>query len=59
KSHQLKTPSGMIKTRSLMIADISPEESIRLQETGVGQYYSYGCGVFIPQKGITAVNATD
>ncbi|MCU7800073.1 MAG: type I-MYXAN CRISPR-associated protein Cas6/Cmx6 [gamma proteobacterium symbiont of Lucinoma myriamae] len=59
KSHQLKTPSGMIKTRSLMIADISPEESIRLQEQGVGHYYSYGCGVFIPQKGITAVNATD
>ncbi|MCU7937851.1 MAG: type I-MYXAN CRISPR-associated protein Cas6/Cmx6 [gamma proteobacterium symbiont of Bathyaustriella thionipta] len=59
KSHQLKTPSGMIKTRSLMIADISPEESIKLQENGIGEYYSYGCGVFIPQKGITAVNSTD
>ncbi len=59
KFHQLKTPSGTIKTRSLMISDISPEESIRLQEYGIGQYYNYGCGVFIPQKGITAVNATE
>ncbi len=56
KSHTLSTPDGPIKTRSLMIADIRPEESIKLQENGVGKYYSYGCGVFIPQKGITAVN---
>ncbi len=59
KSHQLRTPDGLIKTRSLMIADISPEESISLQENGVGHYYSYGCGIFIPQKGITAVNANE
>lgn len=59
KSHQLKTPDGLIKTRSLMVADISPEESILLQEKGVGHYYTYGCGVFIPQKGITAVNSNE
>lgn len=59
KSHQLKTPDGIIKTRSLMVADITPEESIRLQENGVGKFYSYGCGVFIPQKGITAVNSSE
>ncbi len=59
KSHQLKTPDGLIMTRSLMVADISPEESIVLQENGVGHYYSYGCGIFIPQKGITSGNATE
>lgn len=59
KSHQLKTAEGIITTRSLMVADISPEESIRLQENGIGHYYSYGCGVFIPQKGITAVNTNE
>ena len=59
KSHQLKTADGIIKTRSLMIADITPEESIILQENGLGHYYTYGCGVFIPQKGITAVNANE
>lgn len=57
KSHTLSTQNGQIKTRSLMIADITPEESIRLQENGLGDYYHYGCGIFIPQKGITAVNA--
>ena len=56
KAHQLMTPDGYIKTRSLMIADITPEESILLQENGIGDYYLYGCGIFIPQKGITAVN---
>ncbi len=59
KSHQLKTTSGIIKTRSLMVADISPDESILLQEKGIGDYYRYGCGIFIPQKGITAVNSSD
>jgi CRISPR-associated protein Cas6 len=59
KSHQLKTPQGLIKTRSLMLADLSPEDSIRLQENGIGRYYTYGCGIFIPQKGITAVNSND
>ena len=59
KSHQLKTPDGVIKTRSLMIADITPEESVKLQENGIGHFYTYGCGVFIPQKGITAVNSDE
>lgn len=59
KSHQLKTHQGPIRTRSLMLADLSSEDSIHLQENGIGQYYTYGCGVFIPQKGITAVNSND
>ncbi|MCK5696941.1 MAG: type I-MYXAN CRISPR-associated protein Cas6/Cmx6 [Gammaproteobacteria bacterium] len=59
KTHQLNTSMGSIKTRSLMIADISPEESLHLQEHGVGDYYSYGCGIFIPQKGISSGMATE
>ena len=59
KSHQLNTNLGSIETKSLMIADISPEESILLQEHGIGEHYTYGCGIFIPQKGITAVNVSD
>ncbi len=59
KAHRLDMPAGLIKTRSLMVADISPEESIKLQEQGIGDYYHYGLGIFIPQKGIAAVNATE
>ncbi len=45
-----------ILTRSLMLADLGIGDSIKIQESGIGNYYLYGCGVFIPQKGIKAVN---
>ena len=43
-------------TRSLMIADLSKEESLKLQEEGVGDKKLYGCGIFLPHKSIDAVN---
>ena len=43
-------------TRSLMIADLSKEESLKLQEEGVGGEKLYGCGIFLPHKSIDAVN---
>ncbi|MFK5985096.1 MAG: type I-MYXAN CRISPR-associated protein Cas6/Cmx6 [Pseudomonadota bacterium] len=43
-------------TRSLMLADLTNDDSLALQEQGIGNYYLYGCGVFIPQKGIKALN---
>ena len=43
-------------TRSLMIADLSKEESLKLQEEGVGDKKLYGCGTFLPHKSIDAVN---
>jgi CRISPR-associated protein Cas6 len=45
-----------LHTRSLMIADLSKEESIRLQEEGVGGQRLYGCGIFLPHKSIDAVS---
>jgi len=49
----------MILTRSLMLADLSTDDSITLQNSGIGENYLYGCGVFIPQKGIKAINPDD
>ena len=43
-------------TRSLMIADLSKEGSLKLQEEGVGDKKLYGCGIFLPHKSIDAVN---
>ena len=43
-------------TRSLMIADLSKEDSLKLQEEGVGDKKLYGCGIFLPHKSIDAVN---
>jgi CRISPR-associated protein Cas6 len=48
----VKTP-----TRSLMIADLSKEHSVTIQESGLGAHQLFGCGVFVPQKGIDSVDA--
>lgn len=55
KTMPLTVPSGVLHTRSLMLADLSPEESIRLQQWGLGPHREMGCGIFIPHKGIDAV----
>lgn len=50
KSSRLATPQGVVKTRSLMVANLSLEDAIRLQEQGMGEGRNMGCGLFIPQK---------
>jgi len=51
----LSLPEGPLHTRSLMLADLSIEESIKLQQQGLGPGRRMGCGIFIPHKGIEAV----
>ena len=51
----INTADGPLATRSLMLADLAAEESIRLQQRGLGPYRYFGCGLFIPYKGIKAV----
>ncbi len=45
-------------TRKLMLSDLDVEESVLLQEQGIGSYLNYGFGIFLPHKGIEAVNKT-
>ena len=54
-----KTPEGSVYTRSLMVADLEEEQSVRLQQKGMGTHRTMGCGLFMPQKGIKAVNSDD
>ncbi len=56
KQTDLSTPDGPIATRSLLLADLKPEESLRLQQQGLGPHRLMGCGIFIPHKGIDAVH---
>ncbi len=56
KTTPLATPDGPVETRSLMLAGLSPEESLRLQQQGLGPHRAMGCGLFIPHKGIDAVH---
>jgi len=54
--HVIKMPEGNLQTRSLMIAELDYDESLRLQEQGLGPYRMLGCGLFIPHKGIQTLN---
>ncbi len=58
KSHTLSTPEGPVSTRSVMVADLSPESAVLLQQKGLGAGRKMGCGLFIPHKGIKAVKET-
>ncbi|MCW8903358.1 type I-MYXAN CRISPR-associated protein Cas6/Cmx6 [Sedimenticola sp.] len=50
KSHILESPDGPIHTRSLMVAELSYEDAVTLQEQGLGPHRALGCGLFLPQK---------
>ena len=54
-THTLNFPDSPVFTRSLMVADLEPEASVRLQQVGLGQGRMIGCGLFIPHKGIKPV----
>ncbi|VFM94866.1 MAG: CRISPR-associated protein Cas6, subtype MYXAN [Candidatus Kentron sp. G] len=56
RSHVIPTPEAPIHTRSALIAELTPEESLQLQQNGIGQNHQLGCGLFIPHKGIAPVS---
>ena len=51
-------PDKTLNSRSLMIDGIEVTESVRLQQEGLGLGRKFGCGIFLPHKGIDAVNET-
>ncbi|MDX1824542.1 MAG: type I-MYXAN CRISPR-associated protein Cas6/Cmx6, partial [Thiohalomonadales bacterium] len=55
KEGRIELPGATLYTRSLMLADLELQESVKLQEVGLGPGRKLGCGLFVPQKGITAV----
>lgn len=55
KSYRVMTRGGHVFTRSLMVADLSREASVRLQQWGLGPHRTLGCGVFIPHKAVKNV----
>lgn len=54
---EIGTPDGPLQTRSIMLADLSHEDSVCLQQEGIGEHHLMGCGIFIPHKGIDAVKS--
>ncbi|UCC56219.1 MAG: type I-MYXAN CRISPR-associated protein Cas6/Cmx6 [Gammaproteobacteria bacterium] len=57
--HTHSFPDGPVFTRSLMVAELEPEQSVRLQQQGLGGGRKTGYGLFIPHKGIRPVKAED
>lgn len=55
RQHVFQTPDGPLTTRSLMLSDLEKEESIRLQQRGIGDDQLMGMGIFLPHKGVAAV----
>lgn len=55
RSGEIRTAAGPVATRALMVADLKPEESVLLQQHGLGERRLLGCGLFVPHKGIDAV----
>ena len=55
KQHRMFLDDGPVFTRSLMVADLGPQEAIKLQQQGIGPGRKFGCGLFLPQKGIKPV----
>jgi CRISPR-associated protein Cas6 len=53
--HVIATPERVIRARSLMLANLAVEESVKLQQQGLGPDRKLGCGLFIPHKDIREV----
>lgn len=53
--HSIVTPAEVVRTRSLMIAELTLEESMQLQQHGLGPSRHLGCGLFLPHKDIKEI----
>lgn len=55
KQQTLQGPDGAVHGYSLMLHDLPPHKSLRLQDEGMGHNRLLGCGIFIPHKSIAPV----
>lgn len=59
RSHEIDLPDERLFTRSLMLAELSVQDSILMQQKGLGRGRTLGCGLFLPHKDIKAVGGGD
>ena len=55
RSHRIESAGKAYLARSLLIADLRPEESLAVQCRGLGPGRLLGCGLFVPHKDIGPV----
>ena len=51
--HNMDAPDQRLHGYSLVIHDLKPDASLRLQYAGLGSHRKYGCGIFVPYKAIS------
>ena len=57
KRHSRQLQGQTLTTFSLMLHALSPADSLRLQEHGLGPHRLLGCGIFVPHKSAAAVGS--
>lgn len=57
RMRRAQTPAAGIAGFSVMLHELSPEDSLRMQGAGLGEGRKLGCGIFIPHKSAAAVGA--
>jgi len=55
KRHSMQVEGQVVNTFSLMLHALKPDQSMRLQQRGLGASRLLGCGVFVPHKSAAAV----
>jgi hypothetical protein len=50
KDYIFTSPEGPLTTRSLMVAGLSLDDAVTLQEQGIGPLRNRGFGLFVPHK---------
>ena len=53
--HTLADGDSLISGYSLVLHDLSPEDSLRVQYAGLGKERRFGCGIFVPYKVISGL----
>ncbi len=53
--HNFSLANGDTKTMSIMVAELDPEDAVKLQQNGIGEGRKAGFGIFLAHKGIKAV----
>ncbi len=56
KTNSLQIGSEIKFTRSLMLPGLSKQESLLVQDIGLGEDRIFGCGLFLPHKSIDAIS---
>ena len=55
RHHTLTNGEQSIKGYSLVLHDLKPEDSLRVQFSGLGRERRFGCGIFVPYKVISGL----